>query len=180
MTPVRKTPQVAFDHRRHGTITCRACGVTGVLHVDTPLADLVGHHVHVRCGTCHNVFAVHCEWRGYHRRRVQLPSALYPQGAAAPCAALTVTSLSVGGLAFQTSEPLPCQPGEHYDIVVVLAEQPRRIVVRETIVITRVQGPVVGAAFSPPEGYNHALDFYMLSDHTAPARASGILYPMTP
>ena len=60
--------------------------------------------------------------------------------------------------------------GQRYEVAFVLAD-PQRTIVLEDIVLTRLESPSVGAAFFPPDTYNHDLDFYLVPDLVELGRA---------
>ena len=77
-----------------------------------------------------------------------LPGMLYALHPHQPLDTITVTSLSEGGISFRTRHQIGCQIGERYAVVCGRAEK-NRALVYAAIVITRIQGQVVGAAFTP-------------------------------
>jgi hypothetical protein len=76
---------------------------------------------------------------------------------------IVITSLSVAGLGFVTAPGAPVGVGDKYEVVFVLDDEDQSVLFEE-IVITRVHGTRVGAAFSPSQYVNHDLIFFMMSE----------------
>jgi len=140
--------QVYLDEHGHGVVTCRQCGVTGPLTLTERRDPVRGHTCTVTCRTCHHVFQVYFVCRRHCRHSVMLPGLLYALYTHQPLDTITVTSLSAGGISFRTRHQIGCRVGERYAVVFGhSAREPA--VVYVDIVITRLQGQVVGAAFIP-------------------------------
>lgn len=92
---------------------------------------------------------------------------------------LTVTSLSAGGVEFVLQPPRPWYAGQRYEVAFVLADTQQTRVL-EALVLTRLTSTAVGAAFFPPDTYNHSLDFYLGPAVVERRRASGALRPPDP
>jgi hypothetical protein len=172
-------PRVYLDANRHGVVHCLACGATRLLKMDHDAGRLGGKTVKVKCGTCPRVFRVRCEWRRHYRVHTHLPGKLLHRGTHHRLVTITVTSLSAGGVGFVLQQPRPLYPGQRYEVGFVLAD-PQRTFVLEDIVLTRLESPLVGAAFFPPDTYNHDLDFYLVPAVVKRRRASGALHPPDP
>ena len=69
--------------------------------------------------------------------------------------------------------------GQRYEVAFVLADTQQTMVVEE-IVLTYLERTAVGAAFFPPDTYNHDLDFYLVPTVVERRRASGALQPSDP
>ena len=141
--------QVYLDEHGHGVVTCRQCGVTGPLTLADIRKARWGHTCPVTCGACHHVFRVYFVYRRARRHPVALPGLLYALNTHQPLDTITVTSLSAGGISFRTRHQIGCRVGERYAVVFGHSEIDRAAVYVD-IVITRIQGQVVGAAFTPP------------------------------
>ena len=160
MASILKTTRVYLDAQRRGVIACVQCGTHIPIKISPKTGPVGGKTVKVQCEVCHSKFHVHFDSRRHHRRRTALSGTLWPRGGGEALGAITVTSLSAGGLSFLMIQPLPIQLGEVYEVVFVLNDKHQSIL-REAIIIQRLEGLMVGAAFSSDEQYNHALDFYL-------------------
>jgi len=140
--------QVYLDEHGHGVVTCRHCGVTGPLTLADTRGARRGQTFPVTCETCHHVFRVYFVCRRHRRHSVMLPGMLYALNPHQPLDRITVTSLSEGGISFRTRHQIGCQVGERYAVVFGHSEMDHAVVYVD-IVITRIQGQVVGAAFTP-------------------------------
>jgi hypothetical protein len=140
--------QVYLDEHGHGVVTCRQCGVTGRLTLAESRDTVWGHPCSVTCEACHHAFQVYFVYRRHRRQPVLLPGLLYTLPTDQPLDTITITSLSAGGISFRTSHRIGCHIGERY--AVVCGRVKNHAVVYKAIVITRIQGQVVGAAFTPP------------------------------
>jgi hypothetical protein len=163
MARVGEPIPVYLDANRHGVVRCRACGGTRPIHMTTSPAPLGGKRFKVTCRTCHRVFAIRVECRRHQRITTQLPGKLVHRGAHDLFELITVTSLSASGIGFVLSQPRPFQVGACYEVGFELPD-PERSLVLEDIVLTRLGGREAGAAFVPPDRYNHHLDFYLVPD----------------
>ena len=76
---------------------------------------------------------------------------------------IMVTSLSATGLGFITMPTVPVCVGDKYEVVFVLDDADESLLFEE-IVITRVRGTRVGAAFSPSHYTNDDLMFFVMSE----------------
>jgi hypothetical protein len=165
-----KITHVYLDDTRQGVVRCLFCGVKRPMKLEKSADHIGGKTFKVKCGTCKRVFDVRFELRCHERINTQLPGKLFHPGARDAFETITVTSLSAGGVGFVLQHPRPCQIGERYEVRFVLPDTQRTLVM-EDIVITRLEGTLVGAAFSPPDTYNHDLDFYLVPELVALERA---------
>src|SRR5262245_7282864 len=140
--------QVYLDEHGHGVVTCRQCGVTGPLTLAESWEASRGHTYPMTCRACHHICQVYFVRRRHHRQPVLLPGLLYALHTHQPLDTITITSLSTGGISFQTSHQIGCRVGERYAIVFGRATKDSAVV-SAAIVIIRLQGQVVGAAFTP-------------------------------
>jgi hypothetical protein len=160
MPSILKTTRVYLDDQRRGVITCVQCRTQTPMKISPEAGPVGGKTAKVQCRVCRSKFYVRFDSRRHHRRKTTLPGTLWPRGADAALGAITVTSLSAGGLSFLMAQPFPVQPGEVYEAVFTLNDKDQSII-RESIIIQRLEGLMVGAAFSSNEQYNYALDFYL-------------------
>jgi hypothetical protein len=162
--------QVNLDDNRQGVVRCLFCGIKRPMKMDKYADHIGGKTFKVKCGTCKRVFDVRFEFRCHERINTQLSGKLFHLEARDVFETITITSLSAGGMGFVLQHPRPCHIGERYEVLFVLPDT-QRTMVMEDIVITRLEGTSVGAAFSPPDTYNHDLDFYLVPDLVALGRA---------
>ena len=140
--------QVYLNEHGHGVVTCRQCGVTGRLTLAESRDIVLGHPCSITCEACHHTFQVYFVYRRHRRESVQLPGLLYTLHPHQPLDTITITSLSASGISFRTSHRIGCHLGERYAVVLGRTEQDHEMGY-VAIVITRMQGQVVGAAFTP-------------------------------
>jgi hypothetical protein len=140
--------QVYLNEHGHGVVTCRQCGVTGRLTLAESRDTIWGHPCPITCEVCRHVFQVYFVCRRHRRESVQLPGLLYTLHPHQPLDTITITSLSASGISFRTRHRIGCHLGERYAVMFGRTEQDHRMGYR-AIVITRIQGQVVGAAFTP-------------------------------
>jgi hypothetical protein len=76
---------------------------------------------------------------------------------------IVVTSLSATGLGFVTAPGTFVHIGAKYEVVFVLDDEDQSVLFEE-IIVTRVRGTRVGAAFSPSHYANHDLIFFLMSE----------------
>jgi hypothetical protein len=141
--------QVYLDEHGHGVVTCRQCGVTGPLTLADFREARRDYTCPVTCRACHHVFQVYFVSRRHRRQPVLLRGLLYALHTYQPLDTITVTSLSEGGISFRTSHQIGCHLGERYALVFGDSEMDHTVMYVD-IVITRIQGRVVGAAFTSP------------------------------
>jgi hypothetical protein len=140
--------QVYLNEHGHSGVTCRQCGITGRLTLAESRDTVWGHPCPVTCEAYHHIFQVYFVCRRHRRQAVLLPGLLYTLHTHQPLDTITITSLSASGLSFRTRHRIGCHLGERYAVVFSRGEQ-NYAVVYEATVITRLQGQVVGAAFTP-------------------------------
>src|SRR5215831_5622151 len=105
MPSILKTTRVYLDAQRRGVIVCVQCGTHMQAKISPEAGPISNKIVPVQCRVCHSQFNVRFDHRRHHRRRTTLPGTLWPRGASAPLVAITVTSLSAGGLSFLMARP---------------------------------------------------------------------------
>jgi len=132
----------------------------------------------VHCGACGRVFRLIFDSRRHIRIPTSLPGTLLPctpQDAPDELShklggtAITVTSLSTGGIGFRTQTPVSCTIGDRYHVIFALPDT-NHALIGEDIVIRRSGLQGVGAAFCRPPGSNPALDWYIYVTSTLPPR----------
>ncbi len=166
-----ESTRVYLDANRQGVVHCLSCGVKRLLKMDHDADHLGGKTFKVKCGTCPRVFGVRCELRRHDRVHTHLPGKLLHRGTHHMLEMITVTSLSAGGVGLVLQQPRPLYTGQRYEVGFVLADTQRTFVL-EDIVLTRLESPLVGAAFFPPDKYNYDLDFYLVPTVVERPRAS--------
>jgi uncharacterized C2H2 Zn-finger protein len=159
----REITRVYLDTNREGTITCIACGVKRTINMSTYGDDIGGKTLNAQCRTCTAVFRATFDFRRHCRVHVYLPGRLLQLRTREEVEPIVVTSLSVTGLGFVTAPGAAVRVGDKYEVVFVLDDADRSVLFEE-IVITRVRGTRVGAAFAPSRYTNHDLIFFMMSE----------------
>jgi hypothetical protein len=71
-----------------------------------------------------------------------------------------VISLSIGGLSFTLTKDVSISIGGIYDIQFALDDDCQSMI-REEIIIRRINGHVLGAEFTNHDTYRYELDFYI-------------------
>lgn len=153
--------RVYLDKTLHGMVACPACHVQRAINMTRyDPKDLCVKALRVKCSKCYKLFHVRFDLRCYDRIPIHCAGVLHDAQTGVLLTHLTVVSLSVGGVGLELDTPVTLRIGTHYDITFQL-DDPEASLVQETITVTRVHGHSVGAAFYPPDQYNHALDFYI-------------------
>jgi len=157
---------ITLDAQSRGTFVCPQCATVQTIQFTppSPAGGLRGGVPHTtlacRCGA---VVSFRCDVRRHPRTTVQLQGTLSDAYTGTPLSTMMISSLSVHGLGFRLIPPCRVRKGTRYIVCFHLddAEQSR---IDATIVIRRIDGPMVGATFYPEDAYNYALDFY-ISDY---------------
>ena len=163
MALLREYTRVYLDDNREGTITCLACGVKRPINMSKYGDDIGGKTLNAQCRTCTAVFRATFDFRRHCRLHVHLPGRLLQLRTREEVEPIVVTSLSVTGLGFVTMPAVPVRVGDKYEVVFVLDDEDQSVLFEE-IVIIRVRGTRVGAAFSPSQYTNHDLVFFVMSE----------------
>jgi len=167
MTLLKEITRVYLDVNCKGTITCLACGVKRSVNMDKYGDEIGGKTLNAQCRACTAVFRATFDFRRHRRVQVHLPGRLLQLRTREEVEPIVVTSLSVSGLGFVTAPGASVCVGDKYEVVFVLDDEDQSILFEE-IVITRVHGTRVGAAFSPSHYANHDLIFFMMSEMGSP------------
>jgi uncharacterized Zn-finger protein len=164
-----ETTHVCLDDHRRGVVTCPHCGDTHAVNMAQYPDPLGGKAYNVHCRACDRVFRLRFEHRRQPRITVSLPGRLLPCAPQdAPEAlrhqqvgtAITVTSLSSGGIGFRTQTPVAGTVGDRYYVIFVLPDTDHSLIC-EAILMRRRDSHGGGAAFCRPPGSNPALDWYI-------------------
>jgi PilZ domain len=150
---------LAVQERKRATIVCPQCGQTKVLR----LADVYPRYrlLKIKC-PCGLRFVLTIEMRQCPRKPVQLAGE-YRRGTHR--ASMVVENLSQGGLGFRTERPHTLRVHEWVGVRFRL-DDPQRSEVDVMVVVRRVDGAFVGAAFLDGKGYAAAdrlLEVYLLA-----------------
>ena len=159
----KESTRVYLDANRKGTITCLACGVKRSVNMSTYGDNLGGKTFNAQCRACTAVFRATFDFRRHCRVHVHLPGRLLQLRTREEVEPIVVTSLSVTGLGFVTAPGTSVRVGDKYEVVFVLDDEDQSVLFEE-IVITRVRGTRVGAAFSASHYANHDLIFFVMSE----------------
>jgi hypothetical protein len=157
----KESTRVYLDANRKGTITCLACGVKRSVNMSTYGDNLGGKTFNAQCRACTAVFRATFDFRRHCRVHVHLPGRLLQLRTREEVEPIVVTSLSVTGLGFVTAPCTSVRVGDKYEVVFVLDDQDQAVLFEE-IVITRLRGTRVGAAFLPSHYENHDLIFFVM------------------
>ena len=164
-----ETAHVFLNDHRRGGVTCPHCGAIHTVNLARYPALLGGKAYRVLCGACGRAFRLLFEHRRHPRITVSLPGRLLPYAPQdAPEAlrhqpvgtAITVTSLSSGGIGFRTQTPVAGTIGDHYYVIFVLPDTDHTLIC-EAIIMRRSDSHGGGAAFCRPPGSHPALDWYI-------------------
>jgi hypothetical protein len=162
--------QVYLDAQYVGTMACPQCRTHRVVNVPQqcpqvlPVAGKRNVTVTCRCGA---IFATYFDLRRHLRKAVQLRGTLGAPQTGAPLSDIVIFSLSVHGLGFTLVTALSLRIGERYTTSFRLDDAEQSLI-REFIIIRRLQELTVGATFYPDEQYNYALDFYVYGGQIPP------------
>ena len=162
MALLRKSTRVYLDVNREGTITCIACGVTRSINMSKYGDDIGGKTLNAQCRACAAVFRATFDFPRHCRVHLHLPGRLLQLRTREEVEPSVVTSLSVAGVGFVTAPGVSVGVGDKYEVVFVLDDEDQSVLFEE-IVITRVRGTRVGAAFSSSHYANHDLIFLVVS-----------------
>jgi hypothetical protein len=161
MVPTTAAIRIYLNEEHQGVVTCVHCGVTRAINMANYTDESLGHKsLKVKCNTCKKVFHIKFDLRYYPRTEVDFPGTLSHVQAAKAIDDVTITSLSLGGVAFITHRNLEIKCGDIFIIQFQLDDEERSAICEE-IIIKRVDGRFVGAEFSHREKYSHELDFYI-------------------
>jgi len=163
MALLKESTRVYLDANREGTITCIACGVKRSINMSKYGDDIGGKTINAQCRTCTAVFQAIFDFRRHCRVHVHLPGRLLQLRTREEVEPIVVTSLSVTGVGFVTAPGASVRIGDKYEVVFVLDDEDQSVLFEE-IVITRVRGTRVGAAFSASHHANHDLIFFVMSE----------------
>lgn len=163
MALLRESTRVYLDANREGTITCLACGVKRSIDMHKYGDEIGGKTLNAQCRACAAVFRATFDFRRHCRVHVHLPGRLLQLRTREEVEPIVVTSLSVTGLGFVTAPGASVQVGDKYEVVFVLDDQDQSVLFEE-IVITRLSGTRVGAAFAPSRYANHDLIFFVMAE----------------
>ena len=117
----------------------------------------------VKC-KCSHVAEIICEFRKFPRVKVNLKGKLLHLFTQEALADVTVDSLSLGGIGFSLHSALTVHKGDVFELIFTL-DNAGQSMLREEIVVKRIQGNTIGVKFRDKEKYNHELDFYITNCH---------------
>jgi hypothetical protein len=120
----------------------------------------------VKCN-CGYSFTIVLEYRKYYRKTVNIPGKLVHIQTGEDIAEIVVTSISVVGVGFELKSTGSVTANGVYYIVFTLDDSLESMI-REAIVVKRVNGNIIGAEFCDQEKYNYELDFYIMSQLSVP------------
>lgn len=145
-----------------GEITCPKCSKKKEINASHQL--LTKRSIKVKCA-CGYSFRVSLDHRHYFRKSVQLPATLYKLDSDEILAEVTVTSISVSGIGFESKSLHNIYISSLFDIKFKLDDDSDSIL-KERIRIKRISGLNIGAEFVEQDKYSFELDFFMPSSAT--------------
>jgi PilZ domain len=158
-TGVLPVTTIYAAQKEDATIVCAQCGTTK----DIKVANFAALPAPLKvCCPCGYRFALKIEGRRLYRKPVRLVGE-YVRGAYR--ARMAVDDVSRGGVGFRTEHPQTLQVGEQI-IVHFRLDDPQRSEVSALVVIRRIEGLRVGAAFVDVGAYtatNRLLGFYLMA-----------------
>ena len=154
--------KVHVGANNQGEITCPKCSKKKEINASHQL--LTKKAINVKCA-CGHAFKVSLDYRHYFRKSVHLPATLFKLNSDDIIAEVTVTSLSVSGIGFETKSLENIYISSLFDIEFKLDDNADTLI-RERICIKRISGLTVGAEFNEQDKYSFELDFYMPASAT--------------
>jgi hypothetical protein len=106
------------------------------------------------------VVRVRREQRRFQRQAVRLSGTLFEANTLIPLATLTVTHVSLDGIAFVT-QWLDIQVGQAFTVLLRLDDDRQTVLQEDIVVRTKQPTGIIGAAFDDSNRYNFHLDFYL-------------------
>jgi hypothetical protein len=161
---------IHLDAQYVGTMACPQCRTRRVVNIPEQCPQIlavVGKQSVTTTCRCGAIFAAYFDLRRHPRKAVQLRGTFVDPQTGAPLSDMVVSSLSVHGLGFGLVTALRLHIGERYTASFHLDDAEQSLI-REFIIIRRLQGRTVGATFYPDEQYNYALDFYVYGGQLPP------------
>ena len=149
--------KVLVDRNNQGQITCPKCNKMKTISASRNL--LTKKAIKVKC-TCGHAFRVSLDYRSYFRKNVRLTGTLHRMGCEEIISDITITSLSVSGIGFETKSLSNIYINSRFDVEFKLDDD-SYTVIRERICIKRISGLTVGAEFADQDRYIFDLDFYI-------------------
>lgn len=149
--------KVLVDRNNQGQITCPKCNKMKTINASRNL--LTKKAIKVKC-TCGHAFSVALDYRSFFRKNVKLSGTLHRISSDEILSNITITSLSVSGIGFETTSLSDIYINSSFEVEFKLDDH-SHTVIRERICIKRISGLTVGAEFAEHDRYNFDLDFYI-------------------
>ena len=146
-----------INTKSEGIITCPNCDRTQGIKASNWRLPIKLIRVKCQCG---NDFHLTLRHRRAYRKKVYLPGKLFQSQSDRQIDDIVITSLSVTGVSFIVRSALSIKIQDVLEIAFTLDDGFGSIL-REDIVVKRVEGRYVCAKFASQEEYNFALDFYL-------------------
>lgn len=156
--------KVYINRENEGEVICPNCGKTKIINVSNH--RISQKPIRVKC-QCSHSFNIVLEYRRYHRKTVNIPGKLFQRQSTTPVDDVMITSISVVGVGFEIKSAMGVKVDEVYDIVFTLDDDLDSMV-REEVMIKRIEGTFVGAEFTDQDKYHHELDFYLTTQIFSP------------
>jgi hypothetical protein len=75
---------------------------------------------------------------------------------------MTVEDVSVTGLKLRLNAELNCTSGDELEVEFSLDDR-HRTTIKKMVIVTNINGPLIGVKFGPTEALDKALGFYLFS-----------------
>lgn len=158
------TMRIYLNENHQGVITCMHCGQKRTINMSKyDQHHIGGKALKVKCSGCSKTFQVKFDFRRFHRISVNFPGKLILARTGEEMDTIHIVSLSVSGVGFLLEKDIELQLDEIYEVRFHLDDDCHSYICEE-ILLKRLHGRFVGAAFYHNEQYNYALDFYIMPE----------------
>jgi predicted RNA-binding Zn-ribbon protein involved in translation (DUF1610 family) len=157
------TQKVFITSKNTATFVCPQCGNTSVVNVSKYTAIDKKVTVNCKC-TCGHNFKVSLEKRRQYRKETNLPGVYYLDMGRGDVdkGNMRVVDISSNGLKLKLSVERKFNNGDRI-IVEFHLDDKRRTLVKKEVIVRNVFKNLVGTSFSPSEGDDPSLGFYLMS-----------------
>jgi predicted RNA-binding Zn-ribbon protein involved in translation (DUF1610 family) len=157
------TQKVFITSKNTATFVCPECGNTSI--VDVSKYATIDKKVTVKCRcTCSHNFTVALEKRRQYRKETNLPGVYYFDMGHGDVdkGNMQVVDISSNGLKLKLSVERKFDNGDRLRVEFHLDDK-RRTLVRKEVIVRNVFKNLVGTSFSPSQGDDPSLGFYLMS-----------------
>jgi uncharacterized Zn-finger protein len=159
-----KLRKVYINDEQEGEIICPRCKKKKTINVSN--RRIPQKPIKIKC-YCGHTFNIELEYRKHHRKIVNIPGKIFQRYSNKEIDDVIVISLSVTGLGFETRSLSDIKINDLLEIEFTLDDDFDSIV-REEIVVKRVEGNFIGAEFFDQDKYHYELDFYIMPQLSIP------------